>query len=67
MKNMAKVKIYRVKVYNVMTDQPVISRRMATREGAARMKGEILEDTGIAIDESRLEPGEQWTTVDFKP
>jgi hypothetical protein len=65
--DVAKVKIYRVKVYNVMTDQPVISRRMATREGAARMKGEVLENTEIAIDDSRLESGEQWTPIDFKP
>jgi hypothetical protein len=31
------------------------------------MRGEVLEDTEIEIDESQLEPGEQWTPVDFKP
>jgi hypothetical protein len=40
---------------------------VATREGAARMKGEILQDTEIEIDESQLEPGEEWTRTDFKP
>jgi hypothetical protein len=65
--NMAKVKVYRVKVFDGMTDRRVISRRMATREGAATMRGEVLEDTEIEIDESQLEPGEQWTPVDFKP
>jgi hypothetical protein len=64
---MAKVKVYKVKLYNVVMDQYVVSRRMATREGAARMKGEVLENTEILIDESRLEAGEQWTAIDFEP
>jgi hypothetical protein len=64
---MAGVKIYKVKLYNVVTDQYVVSRRMATREGAAKMKGEVVENAGIDIDESRLEPGEQWTPIDFMP
>jgi hypothetical protein len=61
------LKVYAVMVYDITTDQPAISRRMATRERAARMNGEILEDTEVTIDESRLEPGEQWTPIDFKP
>jgi hypothetical protein len=65
--NMAKVKVYRVKVFDGMTDRRVISRRMATREGAATMRSEVLEDTEVEIDETQLEPGEQWTPVDFKP
>jgi hypothetical protein len=63
----ARLKVYRVKVYSVMTDQYVISRRMATREGAAIMKGEVLEDTGVEIDASQLEPGDPWTPIDFTP
>jgi hypothetical protein len=66
MKNVAKVKIYRVKGYNINTDKFVLSRHMATRERAASMKGEILEDTEVTIDKSRLEPGEEWTPIDFK-
>jgi hypothetical protein len=34
---MAKVKVYKVKMYNGLTDETVVSRRMATREGAVRM------------------------------
>jgi hypothetical protein len=30
------------------------------------MCGVVLENTEIEIDESRLEPGEQWTPIDFK-
>jgi hypothetical protein len=40
---------------------------MATREGAARMKGVLLENTDVDIDESQLEEGEQWTPKTFKP
>jgi len=64
---MPKVKVYKVRVYNVMTDEFVISRRMATRDGAAIMRGEILEHTGVEIDSSHLEDGEQWTPKDFSP
>jgi len=64
---MAKVTVYKVRVYNVMTDEYVLSRRMATHEGAGIMKGEIIEDSAVEIDESQLELGEKWTPRDFKP
>jgi hypothetical protein len=64
---MAKVKVYRVKVYDAHSDQWVISPRMATREGVAIMHGKIVEDTGIEIDDSELEYGEKWTAKNFKP
>jgi hypothetical protein len=64
---MTRLKVYKVKVYDVTTDQFVISRRLATREGAAIMRGVVLEDTGVVIDASQLEPGEQWTPKDFTP
>ena len=64
---MGKVNIYKVKLYNILTDEEVLSRRMATREGAAIMKGRVVESTEIEIDDTRLEPGEQWTKKDFTP
>ena len=64
---MGKAKVYRVQVYNIMTDQIVISRRMATREGAEIMRGKVIDDTAVEIDESQLEPGEEWTPIDFNP
>jgi hypothetical protein len=63
---MANVKVYRVKRYNIETDEEVILPRMATREGAAKM-GAVIEDTDVEIDEAELEPGEQWTPQDFTP
>ena len=47
---MLKVTVYRVKLYNVATDASLISRRWATRKGADRMHGEIIEDTATEID-----------------
>jgi transcriptional regulator with XRE-family HTH domain len=62
-----KVKVYKVKAYNVTTDETLISRRMATEKGAAIMHGEIIAESGIEIDADRLEPGEEWTARDFVP
>jgi hypothetical protein len=62
-----KVTVYKVKIYNYLTDEFVIFRRMATRSGAAAMRGVVLEETGIDVDSSQLEPGEDWTPKDYKP
>jgi hypothetical protein len=64
---MAKVMVYRVKLYDAANDAPKISRRMATRRGAEVMCGHVLENTAIRIEDSQLENGEQWTAVDFNP
>jgi hypothetical protein len=64
---MAKVKVSKVTVYDVTTDQQRVSRRMATPEGAAIMHGTVVENTEVEIDESQLERGEKWTPIDFKP
>ena len=63
---MAMVKIYKVRLYNVDNDALQISRRMATREGAKIMGGQVVEDTEREVDESELEFGEQWTPRDFR-
>jgi hypothetical protein len=64
---MPSVTVYKVQLYDVATDHPMISRRMATREGAEKMGGVILEDTAMEIDASQLESGEGWTPRDFNP
>ena len=64
---MAKVTVYKVRIYDIQSDEFTLSRRMATVEGAARMRGDILENTAVEIDVSRLEPGEEWTPRDFNP
>ena len=62
-----RVQVYKVRLYDVMKDEPVISRRMATRSGAAKMGGEIVPGTETLITSDLLEPGEEWTKRDFVP
>lgn len=64
---MANVTVYKVQLYDVTTDNFLISRRMATVEGAEIMGGHILKDTAVEIDSSQLESGEQWTSRGFDP
>ena len=64
---MAKITVYKVKLYNVATDESVISKRMATPAGAKKMGGEIVVGTAVDIDASQLEPGEEWTPRNFNP
>jgi hypothetical protein len=65
--NVAKVTVYNVKIRDLATDKFVISRRMATHEGAKIMHGEVIEDSATEIDEADLEGGEPWTPRDFIP
>lgn len=62
---MPKITVYRVKMYDAQSDQEVISSRMATREGAARMCGSIIEESATEIDTSQLETGAPWTPRGF--
>ena len=64
---MAKVKVYRARWYDATKDDYVVSRRLATKEGARKMRAELLENTEVEIDESMLERGEQFTPRDFVP
>ncbi|MEY9748866.1 hypothetical protein ABIF65_008240 [Bradyrhizobium japonicum] len=64
---MARTTVYKVKLYNIATDEVVISRRMATYEGAAKMGGWPVEGTGHVVDLADLEPEEEWTPRDFDP
>ena len=63
----AKVTVYNVKIHALATDKFVISRRMATPEGAKIMHGEIIEESATEIDDADLENGEPWTPRDFHP
>lgn len=64
---MSKTVVYRVKLYDVGHDEFILSRRMATEEGAKEMGGSIVEGSGFVIDLTDLENGEQWTARDFDP
>jgi hypothetical protein len=63
---MAKVTIYKVMLYDVASDEPRVSRRMATRRGVEMMQGSIIEGSEVEIDDAHLN-GEQWTERDFNP
>ena len=62
---MAKVKVYKIKLYDVTADEWRVSRRWATRKGATIMRGEIVPQTEAEIERDCLEPGEEWTARDF--
>ena len=64
---MARVKVYRVRVYNVNNDEWQYSRRLMTVAGAALAGATIVEGSEIEIDASDLVPGEQWTDRNFDP
>jgi hypothetical protein len=63
--NMATV--YKVKRYDIAKDEMVTSARMVTRRGAEIMQCTIIENTGIDIEMSKLEPGQEWTPRGFRP
>jgi hypothetical protein len=62
-----KVIVHRVRVYDHRIGTVIVSRRMATEEGAKMMGGQIVPDTAIEIDAGLLEASEQWTRLDFDP
>jgi hypothetical protein len=64
---MGKATVYKVQLYDAANDEPITSRRLATRQGAEMMQGNVLENTAIEIDESQLEHGQQWTEKNFNP
>lgn len=64
---MDKVTVYKVKLYDATNDEMITSARMATRRGAEIMKGTIIQDTGVEMEASKLEPGQEWTPRGFRP
>jgi len=65
--NSMRVEIHKVRMYNAATDEWIISRRMATPSGAARMHGEIIPGTKVLVNSDQLEQGMEWTKLDFSP
>ncbi len=65
--NQTRVKVFKVKIYDVLSDEFRVSRRMATECGAERMRGQVIPNTEILINADDLELGEQWTKIDFIP
>jgi hypothetical protein len=63
---MAKVTVWKVRLYDAANDAPKTSKRVATERGAKMMGGEIITPTGVQIEASLLN-GEQWTDIGFDP
>lgn len=65
--NLPKVIAYRVRKYDITSDELQESRRWMTAKGAKVAGAEIIEGTGIEIDDCHLLPGLLWTERDFNP
>ena len=61
------VTVYRVKRYDLQSDDYIHSKRLATREGARRMGCEIIASSEVEIPDSDLEAGEEWTAEGYAP
>ena len=61
------VTVFRVRKYDVRSDEWIVSRRYATATGAAIMGGQVMGATQIEIQVSELEHGEEWTPRGFDP
>lgn len=61
------VTVYKFEVYDIHSDQFVISKRYATPGGAKQMNGRILIETEARIPWQDLESGEEWTAIGYVP
>ena len=53
---MARVTVYRFTIYDIFSDDNIISKRMGTREGVKKIRGAVIESTAVDIDEAALDP-----------
>lgn len=61
------VTVYKVEVYDIHSDQYIISKRYATPNGAKQMNGRILFETEIRIPWHDLEADTEWTAIGYTP
>ena len=65
---MAKVTVYKFKIYDIANNDHRISRRYGTAEGIQRVRGEVLEQTAVEVEEALVgEEVEGLTLRDFNP
>jgi hypothetical protein len=67
---MAKVVVHQFSTFdpNLQVWDHRVSRRMATLEAIAGVRGKVIEDTGVEIDANLLDPVvDGMTPVDFRP
>ncbi len=53
---MARVTVYRFTIYDIFSDDNIISKRMGTREGVEKIRGAVIESTAVYIEEAALDP-----------
>ncbi len=63
---MARVMVYRFKAYSHLEGKIIEARRMGTREGIEKVRGTIIEGSGVEIDDFKLET-DGMTAKDFLP
>lgn len=61
------VTVYKFEVYDIHSDQFMVSKRYATPAGAKQLNGRILVATEISIPWQDLESGEEWTAIGYVP
>lgn len=61
------VTVYQVEVYDIHSDQYIVSKRYATPNGAKQMNGRILFETEIRIPWQDLEESTEWTAIGYAP
>lgn len=64
---MSKVKVYRFRMYNISSDENVVSTRMATAAYIELIGAELLQGTDTEIESSLLMEGEGYTKKNFNP
>ena len=66
---MAKVRIYRFKVYDIQHDEAVISKRWGTEKAIKEIAcGQVLQETGVEVDDSLIHSDiEGFTERGFDP
>lgn len=65
---MSKITIYRFRMYDIIHDEQHVSSRWGTREAIEQLGGEILEDTAMEVEASRVKSEiDGLTERDFNP
>jgi len=61
---MEKIKIYRFKKYDIISDNNITSRRMATKEAIEKICAELLPETAIEVNLDIVDD-DGMTIIDF--
>ena len=65
-----KITVYRFRMYDIRADNWTVSKRMGTRDAIDAVRGSVLEDTAVDVDEEAIDsdiPGLTETGFNPKP